>query len=219
MFGSELLCRWFFVKASLVGAPLVVWLWYIILVERTQPLVSHAEQQLTDPPPVEQPLVEQPRAEQPLAEPSPLEQLSSLLEGQADSQRKWRESLPIMRAQSLATSVMLNELAQTWPTDPIPQHKYADLAIAAPDKGWAEDVLDRLCQLLPEGARAEKGAFSGYLADVPPPSGFVSRYHMFLAGTSGAEAMEEVRGSLAEMDGIEVDHSAPLNLVVVYPRG
>ncbi|HSZ15311.1 MAG TPA: hypothetical protein VK790_14850 [Solirubrobacteraceae bacterium] len=42
---------------------------------------------------------------------------------------------------------------------------------------------------------------------------------MSLPGVRGAKVTEQVRAALADMEGLEIDYSEPLDLVVVSPSG
>jgi hypothetical protein len=75
-------------------------------------------------------------------EPTPLEQLTSLLDERADASEQWRKMLPTLRARSAATSTMLSELARS-PADSRPTRDYVDIVLAAPSRDWAQDVTDR----------------------------------------------------------------------------
>jgi hypothetical protein len=50
-------------------------------------------------------------------------------------------------------------------------------------------------------------------------TGFTVRCQVSLPGVPGATVTEQVRAALANMDGLEVDYSEPLDLVVVTPIG
>jgi hypothetical protein len=149
-------------------------------------------------------------------EPTPLEQLTSLLDERADASEQWRKMLPTLRARSAATSTMLSELARS-PADSRPTRDYVDIVLAAPSRDWAQDVTDRLRQALPL-ARVELGVSGAPLPDAPPP-GYTVRCHVSLPGVSNGKAVAEVRTALAKRADLEVDYSEPIDLVVVTPRG
>jgi hypothetical protein len=153
------------------------------------------------------------------AEPSPLERLQSLVHEQAGPAREWRAKLPILRAQSAATSVMLEELARTPPTAPRPKREYADVVLAAPTEEWAEDVAARLRNALPGGVQVDLGAPGNGLRDGQSLTGFTVRCQVSLPGVRGTQATQQVRAALANMEGLEIDYSEPLDLVVVSPSG
>jgi hypothetical protein len=152
------------------------------------------------------------------AGPSPLERLQLLVREQAGPAREWRSKLPTLRAQSAATSALLEELART-PITPVPERGFAALVLAAPTKEWAEDVAARLGNALPSGARVDLGAPGEGLRDGQPLTGFTVRCRVSLPGVGGAKATEQVRAALANMDGLEIDYSELLDLVVVSPSG
>jgi hypothetical protein len=153
------------------------------------------------------------------AEPSPLERLQSLVHAQAGPALEWRTKLPTLRAQSAATSAILRELARTPPTTPRPEREYADVVLAAPTKEWAEDVAGRLRHALPSEAQVRLGAPGESLRDGQTLTGFTVRCQVSLPGVRGAKATEQVRAALANIEGLEIDYSEPLDLVVVSPSG
>jgi hypothetical protein len=153
------------------------------------------------------------------AEPSSLERLQSLVHAQAGPAREWRTKLPTLRAQTAATSAVLEELARTPPTTPLREREYADLVLAAPTKEWAEDVADRLRKALPFGVQVDLGPPAEGLRDGQPLTSFTVRCQVSLPGMRGAKATEQVRAALANVEGLEIDYSQPLNLVVVSPSG
>ncbi|MGA9875392.1 MAG: hypothetical protein WBQ21_06245 [Solirubrobacteraceae bacterium] len=153
------------------------------------------------------------------AEPSPLERLQALVQERSSQAREWRVKLPILRAQSAATSFKLGELARTLPTASIPERGYADVVLAAPNKEWAEDVASRLRDSLPVGAQIELGSTAEPLRDGQSLTGFTIRCQVSLPGTPGATVTRRVRAALASMDGLEIDYSESLDLVVVAPLG
>lgn len=153
------------------------------------------------------------------AEPSPLERLQSLVHEHAGPAREWQAKLPTLRAQSAATLVVLEELARTPPTAPLPNREYAAIVLAAPTKNWAEDVADRLRNALPSGTQVDLGAPGEGLLDGQPLTGFTVRCQVWLPGVRGAKATEQVRAALANMEGLEIIYSERLDLVVVSPSG
>jgi hypothetical protein len=150
-------------------------------------------------------------------EPTPLEQLTTLLDERADASEQWRKMLPTLRARSAGTSVVLSELARTSPTDSRSTRDYVDIVIAAPSRDWAQDVTDRLRQALPL-ARVELGVPGAPLPEAPPP-GYTVRCHVSLPGVSNGKAVAEARSALAKMTDLEVDYSESIDLIVVTPRG
>jgi hypothetical protein len=114
---------------------------------------------------------------------------------------------------------MLGELARTSPVTRVPERGYADLVFAAPTKEWAEDVADRLRRTLPSTVQVDLGAAGDGLRDGQPLTGFTVRCQVSLPGMRGAKATEQVRAALANMEGLEIDYSEPLDLVVVSPSG
>jgi hypothetical protein len=66
------------------------------------------------------------------AEPSPLQQLTTLLEEHGRRAAEWREKLPTLRAKTAATGAVLDGLARTWPSDSPPRRQYVDVVLAAP---------------------------------------------------------------------------------------
>lgn len=151
-------------------------------------------------------------------ESSPLEHLQALAQERAGQAREWRMKLPVLRAQSAATSFKLGELARTPPTASGPERGYADVVLAAPTKEWAEDVTDRLRDALPAGIQVELGAPGEPLRDGQPLTGFTVRCQVSLPGVPGARVTGQVRAALANMEDLEIDYSEPLDLVVVAPR-
>jgi hypothetical protein len=114
---------------------------------------------------------------------------------------------------------VLGELARTPSSTPLPLREYADVVLAAPTREWAEDVADRLRNALPSGVRVDFGAPGEGLRDGPPLTGFTVRCQVSLPGVRGAKVTEQVRAALADMEGLEIDYSEPLDLVVVSPSG
>jgi hypothetical protein len=153
------------------------------------------------------------------AEPSPLERLQSLVRAQAGPAREWRTKLPTLRAQASATSAVLGELARTPPTTPLPDREYAAVVLAAPTKDWAGDVADRLRKALSSGVRVDLGAPGEGLRDGQPLTGFTVSCRVSLPGVRGAKATEQVRAAFANMEGLEIDYSELLDLIVVSPSG
>ncbi|HLM87194.1 MAG TPA: hypothetical protein VK272_13505 [Solirubrobacteraceae bacterium] len=152
------------------------------------------------------------------AQPSAREQLARLLDEQSRRTAEWLERLPAVRAKSAAMGVVLDRLANTWPTDPPPRHPYADVVLATPDKLWAEDVATRLRNALPPGARIDLGTFVPSAGDGEWMTTFTVRCPVSLPGVSGAKTTERVCAALAAMDDLVVDYTEVLSLVVVYPR-
>lgn len=150
---------------------------------------------------------------------SPLEQLTALLDEYGRQTAEWLEKLPTLQAKTAATGAVLDRLAQTWPTDPPPRREYADVVLAAPEREWAEHVASRLSNALPSGVQIDLGAPDESLRDGGPPTGLTVRCQVSLPGWSGAKTTEEVRAALANMGGLEIDFSEPLNLIVVSPSG
>lgn len=148
-----------------------------------------------------------------------LDELKTLAAQQTTRASEWNDSLSTIRAQASATSVILDQLAQTPPTEPKPRREYVAVVLAAPSQGWANDVVDRLRNGLPSGARVELGGPGEALRDAPPPTGYTVRCQVFVPGVPGAKASEMVRSVLARMDDLEVDYSEPIDLIVVAPRG
>jgi hypothetical protein len=153
------------------------------------------------------------------AEPSPLERLQSLVHAQAGPAREWRTRLPTLRAQASATSAVLGELASTPPATPAPNREYADVVLSAPTREWAEDVADRLRNALPAEVQIRLGAPGEGLRDGQPLTGFTVRCEVSMPGVRGTKATEQVRVALASMEGLEIDYSELLDLVVVSPSG
>jgi hypothetical protein len=153
------------------------------------------------------------------AEPSPLEHLQALIRDQAAPAREWRMKLPTLRAQASATSFKLGELARTPPVGSVPERGYADVVLAAPAKEWAEDVADRLRHALPRGVQVDLGAPGEPLADSQPLITYTVSCQVSLPGAPGSAVTSQVRAALSEMEGLEIDYSEPLDLVVVTPSG
>jgi hypothetical protein len=84
-----------------------------------------------------------------MTEPTPLEQLTALLDERADASEEWRKMLPTLRARSAATSAVLSELARTSPTDSRPTRDYVDIVLAAPSRDWAQDSTSWVYGSLP----------------------------------------------------------------------
>ncbi len=152
------------------------------------------------------------------AEQSPLERLQAMVDAHAGRALEWRTKLPILRAQSAATSVLLDELARTPATAPRPDREYADVVIAAPTKDWAEDVADRLRSAFPSG-HVDLGAPGESLGDSPPLTGYTVRCHVWLPRARGAKATAKVRSVLAKMDDLLIEYSVSLDLLAVSPSG
>ena len=114
---------------------------------------------------------------------------------------------------------MLGELARTPPTTPRPERAYADVVLAAPTKEWAEDVAARLRNALPSGAQIDLGVPGEGLRDGRPLTSFTVRCQVSLPGVRGAKATEQARAALANVEGLKIDYSEPLDLVVVSPSG
>jgi len=153
------------------------------------------------------------------AEPSRLEHLQALMQEQADRAREWRTKMPILRAQSAAASFQLRELARMPLAASPPKRGYADVVLAAPSKEWAKGVADRLRDALPAGAQVDLEADGESVSDGQSLTGFTVRCQVSLAGVPAATATRQVRAALASMEGLEVDYSKPLDLVVVAPSG
>lgn len=130
----------------------------------------------------------------------------------------WRASLPTLRAQSLATSVILQRLAETPVLAvPAPQSAAVDVVLAAPSKEWAQDVERRLRDALPK-ADVRLGQPSERLPDAPPPSGFTVRCEVVvLPKTAHGEVRDAVLRAFRSMGGLEIDYSEPIDLIVVAP--
>jgi hypothetical protein len=153
------------------------------------------------------------------AESSPLQRLQSLVHAQAAAAREWRAKLPTLRAQTSATLFLLEELARTPPTSPIPDRAHADVVLSAPTREWAEDVASRLRHALPSEARIDLGAPGDTRRDGQPLTVFTVRCQVSLPGMRGAQATKQVRAALANMEDLETDYSKPLDLIVVSPSG
>ncbi len=153
------------------------------------------------------------------AQPSPLEHLQTVIQDHADPAREWRTKLPTLRAQASATSFKLGELARTPAASSVPERGYADVVLAAPTKEWAQDVAGRLRHALPAGVQVELGAPGEPLRDGQPLTGFTVSCQVSLPGVPGTAVTRQVRAVLAKMEGLEIDYSAPLDLVVVAPSG
>jgi hypothetical protein len=153
------------------------------------------------------------------AQPSPLEHLQTVIQDQAAPAREWRTKLPTLRAQASATSFKLGELARTSPASSIPERGYADVVLAAPTKEWAEDVADRLRHTLPAGVQVQLGTPGEPLREGQPLTNSTVSCQVSLPGVPGAVVTRQVRAVLATMEGLEIDYSEPLDLVVVAPSG
>lgn len=153
------------------------------------------------------------------AELSPLEHLHALVRDHAGPAREWRTKLPTLRAQSAATSFLLRELARTPPASAAPERGYADVVLAAPTKEWMEDVADRLRRALPAGAQVQPGTPGEPLQEGQPLTSFTVSCQVSLPGAPGAAVTRQVRAALAKLEGLEVDYSESLDLVVVAPSG
>jgi hypothetical protein len=151
------------------------------------------------------------------AEPSPLEQLQALVQAQAGPAREWRMKLPALRAQTSATSTVLEELARTRPAVSLSERGYADVVLAAPTEEWANDVAERLRDALPAGAQVNLGAGGESLRDGQPLTGFTVRCQISLPGVQGATVTRQVRAALAQWGDLDLGYSEPLDLVVVAP--
>lgn len=153
------------------------------------------------------------------AELSPLEHLQALIQDQAGPAREWRMKLPTLRAQSAATSFKLRALARTPPTTPAPERDFADVVLAAPTEEWANDVADRLRDALPEGVQVALGAPGDPPRDSSPLTAFTVNCRVSIARMPGAAVTERVRAALVKMEGLEIDYSKLLDLVVIAPSG
>jgi hypothetical protein len=151
-------------------------------------------------------------------EPSPLEQLTALLDQHGRDAAEWRKKLPALRAKTAAAGAILDRLARTWPTDPAPRRGYADVVLAAPSKDWAEKLAAQLRVLLP-AARVELGAGPEQRSNAPLLFGFTVSCQVSLPGVPGTKTNRQVRAALATIKGLEVDYSEPLDLIVVSPSG
>jgi hypothetical protein len=151
-------------------------------------------------------------------QPSPLEQLTALLDEYGRQTSEWWEKLPILRAKTVASGVVLDRLAQTWPTDPPPRRGYADVVLAAPTREWAREIVAQLRNALPFGAQVDLGARGEGLRDGQPLTGFTVSCQVSAPGVSGATVTKQVRTALANMEDLEVDYTEPLDLIVVSPR-
>src|SRR3989442_11758279 len=94
--------------------------------------------------------------------PSPLEQLTELLDEQEPRSNIYRELLPTLRAQASATSVVIGGLAQTSPANPLPKREDVEIVLASPSKAWTEDVVLRLGEALV--------SMDATILDEPPPN-------------------------------------------------
>jgi hypothetical protein len=147
---------------------------------------------------------------------SPLEELKDLLAREAPSVDIWRDSLPTLRAQAAATSIVLQRLAQT-PVSTVPQPRSApvEVVLAAPSKDWAEGIERRLREALPQ-ADMRLGRPGERLPEAPPP-GFTVRCEVRLPKITHANARDAVLHAFRSMDGLEVDYSESIDLIVVAP--
>lgn len=150
------------------------------------------------------------------SDPSPLEELKDLLAKAAPAAKIWRDSLPVLRARSWATSVVLQELART-PISAVPPPRTAgvDVVVSAPSKEWAQDLARRLDDALPQ-ARVRFGQPGERLPDVPPP-GVMVRCEVLLPKVTHSVARDTVLRAFHSMDGLETDYSEPIDLIVVAP--
>jgi hypothetical protein len=114
---------------------------------------------------------------------------------------------------------LLGELARTSPAKRLPDRGYADVVLSAPTKEWADDVAAQLRSALPSGVQVRLGASGEDLRDGQTLTGFTVRCEVSLPGVRGAKATEQVRTALANIEGVEIDYSEPLDLVVVSPSG
>jgi hypothetical protein len=149
-------------------------------------------------------------------DPSPLEELKDLLAKTAPAAKAWRDALPILRAQSSATSVVLQELART-PISAVrrPRTAGVDVVLAAPSREWAEDLVSRLEDALPQ-ARLRFGQPGERLPDASPPE-CILRCEVLLPKVLHTEARDVVLRAFRSMDGLKVDYSEPIDLIVVAP--
>lgn len=150
-------------------------------------------------------------------ESSPLEELSELLAKHAPSASRWLDSLPTLRARASATSVILQELAQT-PASARPRRTAGvRLVLAAPSKEWAENVECRLREALPQDATVRCAQPGERLPHAPPPPGCTVRREVVLPKSSAAIARRDVLAALSSITGLEIDYSEPIDLIVVAP--
>lgn len=148
---------------------------------------------------------------------SPLEELKDVLAKAELSENRWRDSLPILRARSVATSVILQELARTPVSAPFPPRAAAvSVVVAAPSREWAENVVRELREALPPDAVVRLGCPGARLPDAPPPV-FTVRGEVLLSKVSPTAARRTVLGALSSLDGLDVAYSQPIDLIVVGP--
>jgi len=145
-----------------------------------------------------------------------LDQLKDLLDKHQANSSAWAEKLPTMRARSSATSIFLRGLASSDPLHRPCRLPYADVFVAAPDKEWANGVLETLITLLPAEPQVE--VVTPFR--LPEPIGarcYTARYHITLPHTPGAKTTEKVLSALTTIPYAEAEYSPTLNFVVVAP--
>jgi hypothetical protein len=145
------------------------------------------------------------------------EQLDAMMDEYFRSKREWRMKLPTVHAQSVAMSILREELVHAFPIIVPPNREYADIVIAGPTKGWADDFVTRLRDALPSTARVDVGAHGEGLRNGQPPTGYTVRCHVRLPVTPGAMATEKVRTALAKMEHLKVYYIGSLDLLAVAP--
>jgi hypothetical protein len=151
------------------------------------------------------------------SEPKQLEQLRKLLAGRETEVELWNESSPALRARASASTAILDELAQQPPTAPARQGRGVDVLVSAPAAEWAAGVLLRLREALPDWPA---GPLETWRREAVQPGvpGSIVRITVDVPERDGRLPVERVRSALTRIEGVSVDYSEPLDLIVVTPR-
>jgi hypothetical protein len=139
---------------------------------------------------------------------APLQGLQEIIEKRSRLSEEWNRRLPVLRARSVATSVFLRELAAASSLKAPPQRDHVLVIIVPPRAGWIEDVLEQLQARLPKAVIG-----SEIYGGLKTPDGLaLTRCQIRLRHRLFARYKVE-----EEMDGVAVDYSDCLKLLVAFP--
>jgi len=146
-----------------------------------------------------------------------IEQLRSLIAGEQAEAQLWKGPSPALRAQAAASIAVLEELAQRPPTATARPGRGVDVLVLGPDSDWATGVLLRLREALPDWPAGELATWRREAVQ-PGVPGSIMRVTVDVPERDGQLPVERIRAATTGIEGVEVDYSEPLDLIVVTPR-
>lgn len=147
-----------------------------------------------------------------------LERLRQLVAEQSVNATSRHAQLQQLQASAQATTLILDALARK-PADASESHRsLADVLLVMPSSSDAERFVDHMKEALGPNAHIRLDLPTDERRDGPSlPSGYALRSQITVTGLYGADLSAHVQSALRTLEGVVVDYSEPLDLIVVTP--